>query len=257
MREGGLYWVSTRAPKVDERVLDGVRDGGGRTDHAALADAAEVVLPTGRDRLEVVDLDVGDLHRRRQQVVHVGRRLHVGVVVVRRLLVEHRTDPLRHATADLAVDDRRVDDRPTVLDHEVAREGDETGLEIDVDDAGVGGHRPAAVALAAIDDRCAERGVAALAFDRAAFGHHRRGDIGDGESPRGDARHVNVAVDDLDVGRRGLEHLGRLFDELLAHLARRVLHRPATHRTPTAAAGPDEAERRSPRVAVDDLHVVA
>ena len=84
------------------------------------------------------------------------------VVVVGGLLVEHRTDALRHAAADLAVDDRRVDDRPAVLDHEVAREADEAGLEVDLDDAGVGGHRPTAVALAAIDDRCAERGVLPL-----------------------------------------------------------------------------------------------
>ena len=68
---------------------------------------------------------------------------------------------------------------------------------------------------------------------------------------------MHVAVDDLDVGRRGLEHLGRLLDELLAHLARGVLHRATAHRSAAAAAGADEAERRAVRVAVDDLHVVA
>ena len=140
-----------------QRVLDRVGDRRGGADHPAFADAAEVVLAAGRQCLHVVHLDLGDLHRGRDQVVHVRGRLEVGVLVVRRLLVQHRTDALRHAATDLAVDDRRVDDRAAVLDDEVPREGDLAGVEIDIDDAGVCRDRPAAVALAGVSERRVER----------------------------------------------------------------------------------------------------
>ena len=55
-----------------------------------------------------------------QQVVDERRGEQLAVVVVRGALEQHTADALRDAAGDLALDDRRVDQRAAVLHHEVA-----------------------------------------------------------------------------------------------------------------------------------------
>ena len=119
-RDGGRCCSRTSDAERRERVLDRVHDRRGRHDHPALADAAEVDVGVVSDGLDVVDLDVRDVGRRRQQVVHERAGEELAVVAVRGVLEQHRPDPLRHAAADLALDDRRVDGDAAVLDHDVA-----------------------------------------------------------------------------------------------------------------------------------------
>ena len=124
------------------------------------------------------------------------------------------------------------------------------GVEIDVDDAGVGGDRPATVALAAVRERCIE--------GRVGIGvtHDVRGEFGVGDAPRRHAGDVDVAVDDLDVGGVGFEHLGRFVEHLLADLPRGELQRAAADGPAAAPAGPEQSERGAAGVAEDDLHVL-
>ena len=103
-----------------QRVLDRVRETRGRNDHPAFADAAEVDVRVGQDRVDVMDLEVRDDGRRRHQVVHERRREELAVLVVRCVLEEHRADRLRDATSDLALDDRWVHRQAAVLDDHVA-----------------------------------------------------------------------------------------------------------------------------------------
>ncbi len=65
-------------------------------------------------------------------------------LVVRGTLVQHLTDPLRDAAADLSLDHRGVDHPAAVFGDEVAEDLDPAGLEIDLDDARMSATRPAA-----------------------------------------------------------------------------------------------------------------
>ena len=86
-----------------------------------------------------------------QQVVHERARLEVGLVVVDRLLVQHRADALHHAAADLPVDDGGVDELAAVLDRDVAVDVHAPGVEVDLDPAHVGRLRPAALAAVVVE----------------------------------------------------------------------------------------------------------
>ena len=78
---------------------------------------------------------------RGQQVVHERGGEVVAVVVVGRVLQQHGADALGDPAADLALDDRRVHGDATVLDHDVALDLDQAGLDVDLDDAAVGAAR--------------------------------------------------------------------------------------------------------------------
>ena len=60
------------------------------------------------------------------------------------MLEQDGTDPLGHPAADLALDDGRVDRHAAVLDHDVAVDLHQAGLDVDLDHAAVGAARPAA-----------------------------------------------------------------------------------------------------------------
>ena len=122
--------------ELRQRIFDCVSDRRRRADHAALADTP-VIGFDARRRLYVVDLDLGYLHRGRNQIVHEGAGLEVAVVVVGGLLVQHRADALRHAASNLTFDYGGVDQLAAVLDHEVAVDGHLPGLEVDLDPAHV------------------------------------------------------------------------------------------------------------------------
>src|SRR5581483_9410425 len=66
---------------VGQGVLDGVGDGGGCADHAALPHPPVVEGDVGR-RGEVLDVDVWDLADGGDQVVHEGAGDHLTVLVV-------------------------------------------------------------------------------------------------------------------------------------------------------------------------------
>ena len=74
-RRGGRYCSFTCTPRGAERVGDRVGHGAGRAEEAALADAPERHLAR-RQRLgmEVLDLDVGQVAGRGDEVVGEGRR---------------------------------------------------------------------------------------------------------------------------------------------------------------------------------------
>ena len=101
-----------------------------------------------------------------------------------------------------------------------------------------------------VRERGVEGGVGAGVADDA------RCEFGVGDAARRYARDVDVAVDDLDVGRVGFEHLRRLVHHLLADLAGGVLERTAADRATAAAAGAEQAERGPAGVAEHQRHVV-
>src|SRR5215472_11019122 len=102
-----------------ERVLDRVHDRGRRDYHAALPHAAEVDVGVEWHRLQVLDLDPGNVTSGRQEVVHERRGPVVAVLVVRRSLEQHSADALRDAAPDLALDHGGVDERTAVLNRYV------------------------------------------------------------------------------------------------------------------------------------------
>src|ERR1700682_3370940 len=87
--------------EVCERVRYGVGERRRRDDGAAFAHTPEPELPV-RIGFEMLDLDHGDLHGGREQVVHEGPGEEVALLIVRRVLVEHAADALRDTAPDLA-----------------------------------------------------------------------------------------------------------------------------------------------------------
>src|SRR5581483_8240917 len=194
--------------EVGEGVLDGVGEGGGGADHAPFADAPVVGEDVGAG-LEVVDLDVGDLGGGGDEVVHERAGLELALVVVGRLLVEDGADALGDAAPDLAVDDGRVDDLAAVFDDDVAGDLHHSGLEVDLDDAGMGGLGPAA--LPAVEDPPHPDGLSVTggAPDIGTVVAGGGGDVGQGDGDGRGAGHVDAAAFDGEVAGGGLEEVGR------------------------------------------------
>src|SRR4051794_18691423 len=145
----------------------------------------------------MLDLDARHLRRGRQQVVHEGPREELRLVVVGRPLEQHRADALRDAAAYLALDDRRVDELPAVLDDDPTLDGNVTSVDVDLDDGAVGTARPAA--LSAVEDS-GDLEVAVVLRG----GRH----LSESNGADGDARHRNLAIVDDEVSGRGLEQVG-------------------------------------------------
>ena len=97
-----------------------------------------------RLELEVLDLDRGEVGGGRHEVVGERRCEQVAIVVVDVPLIEGLRDALHDAADDLAVDDRGVDERAAVFDHEVPRDRDTAGLGVDLHPTAVRGRGPAA-----------------------------------------------------------------------------------------------------------------
>src|SRR5262249_26731232 len=77
-----------------QRVFDGVADGRGRGDGAALAQALEPQRVARREALEVAEGDRRHLAARRQQVVHQAAAQKLAVLVVHQLLHQRIADAL-------------------------------------------------------------------------------------------------------------------------------------------------------------------
>ena len=83
--------------------------------------------------------------------------LELRLVVVDRLLVEHRADALHDAARDLPVDHRGVDELAAVLDRDVAVDVHASGVQVDLDPAHVRRLRPAALAAVVLRTSLAQR----------------------------------------------------------------------------------------------------
>src|SRR6185312_14621048 len=107
-------------------VRDRIGNRGRRADRAALAHAAESAGHRG------LALDVNDVHdrhfgRRRDHIVDEARAQELAVIVVDELLEKRRTDTLRHATVNLAVNDHRIDHPAAILGDHVFQDSHEAG----------------------------------------------------------------------------------------------------------------------------------
>src|SRR5207245_11424111 len=88
-------------------------------------------------RLEVVADDVAHLARHRHEVVRHIAVQELPVRAVETFLVERGADALNYATADLLVDQQRVDERAGVLDAPMLEQLDEAGVRIDLEPGGL------------------------------------------------------------------------------------------------------------------------
>src|ERR687892_274637 len=115
-----------------DRVGHGVGDGRGSADGAALAHALHAAGRQRRRRLQVADLEGGHVVRLRQRVVHERRREQLAVSVVDDRLEQRLAEALGDGAVDLALHDRRVHDRPAVLDDDVAANPHAAGGAVDL-----------------------------------------------------------------------------------------------------------------------------
>src|SRR5882757_202574 len=120
-------------------VVDGVEDGGGSPDGAALAGALRAGLGERGGRLQVVDQYVGDLVGGGHLVVHEAGRRRFALVVVGHLLEQRAGDALRDAAPALSLDDLRVDGDSAVLHAHVPQDLHPSGAFVQFDDDAVGG----------------------------------------------------------------------------------------------------------------------
>src|SRR6059036_1456671 len=109
-------------PERRERIVDRLGDERRNGDGAGFPYPLDPERVERRRRLDVADLDLGDLERGRHQEVHEGRGERLAAVVVDDALVERAADALRDPAADLALDDRRVHERAAVVLHDVAQD---------------------------------------------------------------------------------------------------------------------------------------
>ena len=169
--------------------------------------------------------------------------LELRLLVVDRLLVEHRADALRDPARDLPVDDRGVDELAAVLDRDVSVDVHASGRQVDLDPAHVRRLRPAAFSAV----------VLRLVAQRAPC---VRGDVDERHRDRRYPLHVDGAFFDDEILLRCLEQVGGALGDAFAQRARRVRDRAAGHRRRPAPTGAGQAERRDARVAVADADLL-
>src|SRR3989449_2050412 len=109
-----------------ERVPPRVSDDGGDGHRGRLAEPLRAKRRERRGRHDVGDVDRRRLTRRRDQVVHERPGKELAVLVVRELFVERPAQAVEGAAVDLSLSDHRVDDRPSVVDRDVARSEEHT-----------------------------------------------------------------------------------------------------------------------------------
>src|SRR5262249_40032111 len=101
--------------------------GGNGTAFAHALDAERIAW---RGILEVDDLDLRYLASAGQQVVHQCPDEELAGLVIHEILIQPTTNALCYPTADLAIDDRGIDDAATVVGHHIAQECDPAGFDI-------------------------------------------------------------------------------------------------------------------------------
>ena len=152
------------------------------------------------------------------EVVHQRAGQQLPFVVVHYFFIESGSYALGHATADLAVNDQRVNDPSAILNHNIALDCDGVGLGIDLHDRNMSGAR----------SRPKERIVEARDLQPRfhVFGQPPQAGIGrlrDITKRQPSLRLVtqeNLVVSNIQIGRIALHHvagnLQRLFLERLA-----------------------------------------
>src|SRR3990170_5038866 len=127
---------------VPERVLDGVADGRGGGDDAALAHALDAQLVDRRGEVEVVDLERRHHARARHRVVHEGAGQELAGVVIDQLLAQCRADALSQPAVDLPLHDHRVDGPAAVVRRDVLEEAERARLDVHLERDGVDAEGP-------------------------------------------------------------------------------------------------------------------
>ena len=153
------------------------------------------------------------------------------------------------AAVHLALDEHRVDRPAAVVHRHVADDRDLAGVGVHLDDRRVGPERPDEV-VRVVERVLLESRLHAL---RDALGHvGRTGDVGERQALVRRAADLVLAVHDLDVLGRRLEHVGGELLGLVGHLVGGARHRLAADGQRARAVGA-HAERALGGVAVDDL----
>ncbi len=175
-----------------------------------------------------------------------------GFPVIDDLLHQRLAQPLRDAAMDLALQAERVDHRADIVDHDVARDVERTGIGVDLDLANM-----AAIGIGVVVGR-EGAGLVQPGFEarRQAAGLERRlGDLGDADAPvgAGDREVAAIVADrelDVDIGR--FEQMGgdafALGDDLVGGEPQ---GRAADHRRARAVGA--DAEGDAVGVAIDDI----
>src|SRR6266853_245295 len=116
--------------KRAEGVLHGIGDRGWGGNGTAFAHALDAERIAWGGILKMNDLDLWYLARAGQQVVHQRPSEELAGLVIHELLIQPATNALRYSTADLAIDNRGIDDAATVVGHDIAQERDPAGLDV-------------------------------------------------------------------------------------------------------------------------------
>src|SRR5215467_14545143 len=138
-RDGDL--ADARA-EVGDRVLDGVRDGRGAGDGAALADALDAERVDGRRVLVEGDRERRQLVGLRDRVVHQASGEELTTPVVHDFFHEPGADTLRRAALELRLHDHRIDGATRIVNDRVGEQADLARLDVDLDRGGVRAERP-------------------------------------------------------------------------------------------------------------------
>src|SRR5207253_653211 len=141
--------------------------------------------------LRVDDLDLGDLHRRRQQEVHEGRGEGLALVVIDDPLVERPADPLGDTPVNLPLDDARVHHGAAIMLDYVPEDLHAAGVDVDLHEPGRDPERLVPDLPRGDPDRVAARDEAAA-----------------GEGAGAPVELPSVAGDDRDVGGVAPERVG-------------------------------------------------
>ena len=140
-------------PGESHGIGDRVRDRRRRANRSALAHPLDATGGHRRGRLEVTDLEQGQVVGPGKRVVHQGRGEQLAAVVVDDGLEERLTEALGDGAVDLSLDDHRVDHAPTIFHERIASHGDASGGRIDLDDRDVDRAREGRAGKVAIHGR--------------------------------------------------------------------------------------------------------
>ena len=129
---GGRRELVNVAAPAAQRIGDGAGHRAERADDRAFAAALEAAERCRR-RVGMMQLNSGNFHGGRDQIIGEGHGARLAVFVVDQFLQQRLADALGDAADDLPLDHRRVDDGADVLGGDIAHDLDLAGLRIDVD----------------------------------------------------------------------------------------------------------------------------
>src|SRR5207249_7284483 len=242
-------------PERRERIVDRLGDERRHGDGAGFPYPLDTERVERRRRLDVADLDLGDLERGRHQEVHERRGERLAGVVVDDALVERAADALRDAAADLALDDHRIHQGAAVVLDDVLQDREVPGVDVDLDDRGVAAAGEGGVRGRVVAARLQPRLFVLLehgALPRLHEPQRRLGRalavrVADWVCDRGQraerqllARHAldaHAPVGQLEVVRRDLEQARRPPKHLLANRHRGAVNRVAARHQAAARVG--------------------